>query len=63
MEMTSGGVVHDYNDVDGLKKRISEYFVLYQSGQLKGNAGGIEKFTRRHMAAEFASLLNSLTTE
>jgi glycosyltransferase involved in cell wall biosynthesis len=60
LQMTSGGVVHSYDDTQGIKNRILEYFKLYQTGQLKGNAEGIENFTRRHMAGEYAELLNNL---
>ncbi len=60
IEMAKGGVVHDYKDVEGIKLRILEYFNLYQSGKLNGTAEGIEQFTRRHKAGEFARLLDNL---
>ncbi len=60
IDMAKGGVVHDYKDIEGIKNRILEYFNLYQSGHLKGTAEGIEQFTRKHKAEEFARLLDNL---
>jgi len=60
IEMTKGGVVHEYDDIDGLKNRILDYFTLYKAGTLTGNADGTQKFTRRHLASEYARLLDSL---
>ncbi len=62
LEMTKGGIVHDYDDMEGIKRRILDDFKLYQSGQLSGSAEGIEKFTRRHMAGEFAKLLEQVAS-
>jgi hypothetical protein len=61
--MTSGGVVHEYDDVEGLKHRILEYFDLYKKGILNGNAEGIQQFTRRHLAGEFAKVLDEVIGE
>ncbi|HUR30427.1 MAG TPA: glycosyltransferase [Saprospiraceae bacterium] len=58
--MTQGGVVHDFNDVEGLKSRILEYFELYKKGELKGNAGDIQKFTRRALAGDYAKVLSEI---
>ena len=60
IEMTQGGVVHDYDDIHGLKSRIVEYFELYKKGLLKGNAAGIQKFTRKSLAADYAKVLSEL---
>lgn len=60
IEMTKGGVVHEYDDIDGLKDRILEYFTLYKAGTLTGNAEGTQQFTRRHLASEYAKVLDSL---
>ena len=57
---TNGGVVHEYDDVDGLKQRILEYFDLYQQGQLKADAEGTARFTRKNLAGEFAKVLDGL---
>ena len=60
MDMTQGGVVHDYEDVEGLKNRILEFFKLYKAGNLQGTATGTQLFTRKNLAKEFASLLESI---
>ena len=61
IEMTKGGVVHEHDDVAGLTNRILDYFNLYQQGKLNGNAEGIQRFTRKHLAADFAKVLTSLS--
>ncbi len=61
IEMTKGGVVHDYDDLDGLKSRIMEYFTLYLSGSLKGSAEEIQKFTRRSLAGEYSKVLSEIS--
>jgi len=61
IELTKGGVVHEYDDVEGLKNRILEYFELYKAGNLNGNAEGTQQFTRRHLAREYARVMDSLT--
>ena len=58
LEQTKGGVVHEYDDVEGLKNRILEYFALYQAGNLKIDSQGTEQFTRKHLAGEFAKVLD-----
>ena len=57
--MTKGGVVHEHDDVAGLTSRIIEYYSLYKSGQLKGNAERLQQFTRENLAEEFAKVLNT----
>ena len=61
IQKTNGGVVHEYDDVEGMKQRILEYFSLYQQGQLKADASGIQSFTRRHLAGEFAKVLDEVS--
>ncbi|MEO6131000.1 MAG: glycosyltransferase [Saprospiraceae bacterium] len=61
INMAKGGVVHGYHDVEGIKNRILEYFSLYQNGNLSGTSEGVEKFTRKERAKDFAQLLESLT--
>ncbi len=60
IELTRGGVVHEWDDTEGLKYRILEYFDLYTRSKLTGNAEGIQQFTRRHLAGEYARLLDTL---
>jgi glycosyltransferase involved in cell wall biosynthesis len=60
IEMTKGGVVHEYHDVEGLKSRILEYFSLYQEGKLTADAHGTQRFTRKNLAGDFARILDGL---
>lgn len=60
IDMTQGGVVHAYDDTDGLKKRILEYFDRYNQGKLSVDAHGTEKFTRKNLAGEYAKILDGL---
>jgi hypothetical protein len=59
--LTKGGVVHEYDDVEGLTQRILEYFKRYQEGNLTGNAEGTQQFTRRNLAGEFSKVLDKAT--
>lgn len=61
IELTRGGVVHEEDDVHGLKSRLREFFELYKNASLIGNAEGLEKFTRKSLAGDYAKLLNEVT--
>jgi glycosyltransferase involved in cell wall biosynthesis len=63
IELTKGGVVHEYDDVEGLKKRIIAYFDLYKEGKLSGNAEGIQTFTRKNLAGDFAKVLDEMMAD
>ena len=60
IDMTQGGVVHEYDDTEGLKSRILEYFDRYNQGKLSVDAHGTEKFTRKNLAGEFAKVLDDV---
>jgi len=60
IEMTKGGVVHAYDDVAGLTSRIIEYFNLYETGSLNINAEGLQQFTRKNLAGDFAKVLDKV---
>jgi glycosyltransferase involved in cell wall biosynthesis len=60
IHLANGGAVHDFKDVEGLKARIMEYYARYQSSSLQGTTSGIEKFTRRSLAGEFAKTLDEI---
>lgn len=60
IEMTKGGVVHEYDDVEGLKNRILEYFSRFKEGTLSADSHGTQKFTRKNLAGEFAGILDEL---
>jgi hypothetical protein len=56
--MTKGGVVYEHDDVAGLTSRIIEYHKQYLAGTLTGNAEGLQQFTRKNLAGEFAKVLD-----
>jgi glycosyltransferase involved in cell wall biosynthesis len=60
IELTKGGALHAYEDLEGLKNSILHFFEAYQKGALQGSAEGIQQFTRRHLAGKFAELLSNL---
>lgn len=60
IETTRGGVVHEHDDITGLTSRILVYFNLYKAGNLKGNAEGLQQFTRKNLAGEFANVLEKV---
>lgn len=49
---TQSGICHTFNDVDGLIKSISEYYLKFQMKKLTVNTSKIEKYSRRHLAKE-----------
>lgn len=59
--LTKGGALHNYEDVEGLKATILAFFATYEAGKLSGSAEGIQQFTRRHLAGEFANLMGQLS--
>ena len=58
IEMTKGGVVHEHDDVEGLTSRILEYYNIYKTGELNINSEGLQQFTRKNLAGEFAKVLD-----
>jgi hypothetical protein len=60
IRLTESGDVHEYDDVEGLKKRILEYYSLYKESKLTVDSTGTQQFTRRHLAGDFAKILENL---
>jgi glycosyltransferase involved in cell wall biosynthesis len=61
IHMTNGGPVLKYDDVEGMKEQLLSYFEVYQSGKLDSSVTGIERFTRKNLAGEYALLLDSIS--
>lgn len=57
---TGGGEMVDFNDVKATKKVILDYYDRYKSKTLRVKTGSVERYSRRHLTGELASLLNSL---
>jgi len=58
--MTDAGHVSDYRDFDALKKAIDGSFSSYQKGKLEVNPAGVEQFSRKELAKQYAALLDQL---
>lgn len=57
---SKAGIVVDFNDYDGLKININQYYELYKKQNLHINSEGFEKYSRKKLAGNFASLLNTI---
>lgn len=62
IQTVQGGEVCDYDDRGGITRAILHFFEKYLAGALNAQSVGIERFTRRNLAAAFAELLNHTTT-
>lgn len=63
---SKAGVVANFNDDVTLKKAITEYYYLYKKQNLHISsepliAIGVEKYSRKKLAGDFANLLNRIT--
>jgi hypothetical protein len=59
-EETDAGYISDYNDLSHIKKIILNLYEKYLCNDLTSNPKGIEKFTRKSLTAELASILNNM---
>ena len=54
---TNTGVFINYDEKDKLKDTILEYYKLYLQGNLKSNAVGLQKYSRKNLTAQLAQIL------
>jgi hypothetical protein len=54
---TNTGVFADYSEKEKLKNYIANYFSLFLEGNLKSNAVGLQKYSRRNLTEKLVSLL------
>lgn len=59
---SKAGVVVDFNDDEGLKNSLTQYYELYKKQNLHINSEGFEKYSRKKLAGDFANLLNKITS-
>lgn len=57
---TNTGITLDYSDLKGLKMAILSFFIRYQEGDLKPKSRDIEKYSRKNLTGDLASILNAL---
>ena len=55
---TNTGVFTNYSEKEKLKNYIANYFSLFLEGNLKSNAVGLQKYSRRNLTEKLAILLN-----
>ncbi|RZJ28327.1 MAG: glycosyltransferase [Flavobacterium sp.] len=60
IDETNTGVFINYAEKQKLKQTLLSYYSDYRSGQLKSEAVGIEKYTRRNLTAVLAKLLQKV---
>jgi galactitol-specific phosphotransferase system IIB component len=54
---TNTGVFADYSEKEKLKNYIANYFSLFLEGNLKSNAVGLQKYSRRNLTEKLVALL------
>ncbi|NCB08462.1 MAG: glycosyl transferase family 1 [Bacteroidia bacterium] len=54
---TKSGVSHHYDDREGLKKSVEDFFQQFQNNNLRMDSGEYEKYSRRNLAKKFVGLL------
>ena len=57
---TGGGVMVDFLDQKATKQCILDYYTKYKSNTLIVQAGSVEKYSRRSLTGQLATLLNTL---
>ena len=57
---TGGGVMVDFLDQKATKQCILDYYTKYKSNTLNVQAGSVEKYSRRSLTGQLATLLNTL---
>ena len=55
---TNTGVFTNYSEKEKLKNYIANYFSLFLEGNLKSNAVGLQKYSRRNLTEKLAIILN-----
>jgi glycosyltransferase involved in cell wall biosynthesis len=57
---TGAGIVTNFNDLSAIKAAIMSLYNDYKNGVLSVNIAGIEKYSRKNIAAQYAEILNKL---
>jgi glycosyltransferase involved in cell wall biosynthesis len=53
---TKAGEAYDFNDENGIKGSLENYFKLFNEGKLQVESAAIEKFSRKNLAQKFINL-------
>ena len=54
---TKSGVPLGFNDVEGIKKTLTQYFGLFKEKELIVQSGAFEKYSRKSLAEQFVNLI------
>ena len=54
---TKAGISLDFNDEQGIKTTLKNYFQRYLSNNLEIESGAYEKYSRKNLAKQFISLI------
>ncbi len=60
LQETGGGVMVDFDDRQATKQLILDYYVRYKSNSLAVQTESVERYSRRYLTGQLATLLNSL---
>lgn len=58
---SKAGIVVGFNDSEGLKNSLIEFYKLYKKQNLHIDSEGFEKYSRKKLAGDYANLLNKIT--
>ncbi len=61
IETTKAGTINDYNDFDGLKKNIGQFFQKFLDKKLEVNSENINQFSRKELAGKYTKLLAEIS--
>jgi glycosyltransferase involved in cell wall biosynthesis len=56
---TNAGVPLNFDDVEGIKETLQNYFQLFQANKLEVKSGAYEKYSRKNLAAKFVGLIQN----
>jgi len=59
IKQTNTGVFATYTEKERIKETLLGYFTQYQNGALKSHAIGLQKYSRKNLTAELATLLKA----
>lgn len=60
LQTTEGGMFFDYENKEGLKKQIKDYYHAFKKGNLRIESKAINQYSRKELTARMAELLKAL---
>jgi len=59
LKETNSGVSLDFNDLQGIKNALQNYFQLFKENKLVVESGAYEKYSRKNLAKQFVNLIQN----